>query len=162
MANQKVQLWRVERAIIHIDEAINGLKDASSEQFVNSSTLARATAFSLSQIGEHITRLYDLFGEVNSEMPWKEAKALRNYIIHDYQGIDIRTVYKTVKENSPSLRKALPSFLPKAQFSTKKGSLGCPFQLDLKSIRTVAFSCEGRRNRQKRKEQRWTKQLQQR
>ena len=114
MDNKKVELWRIEQAIAHIDEAISDLKDVPFEEFANSNLLTRATAFSLSQIGEHMTRLYDLFGEAHPEIPWKEAKALRNYIVYDYQGINIRTVYKTVKEDLPTLRKSLMSLLPKA------------------------------------------------
>ena len=114
MDNKKVELWRIEQTIAHIDEAIDDLKDVSLEEFTQSNLLTRATAFSLSQIGEHMARLYDLFGEAHHEIPWREAKALRNFIVHDYQGINIRTIYKTVKEDLPSLRKALTSLLPKA------------------------------------------------
>ena len=114
MGKEKVPLWRIKQAIDHIDEAISDLKDVSFEEFSNSSLLTRATAFSLSQIGEHMSRLYDLFGESHPEIPWKEAKTLRNFLIHDYQGTNIRTVYKTVKEDLPSLRDALSSLLPKA------------------------------------------------
>ena len=55
-------------------------------------------------------------GEVKSahpEVPWVEMQAMRNIVVHEYHGVNLKIIWQTVKENlhplKPLLRKILNS-----------------------------------------------------
>ena len=62
-----------------------------------------------------ILRNFEIIGEAAKNVPervrrkypfveWKEAIGFRNVLIHDYFGIDLESVWDTVKKNIPSLK----------------------------------------------------------
>ncbi len=69
------------------------------------------TAFSLAQVGELAGKLSANFQEDYADIPWKQIKGMRNLIIHDYEGIDLRIVRQTVEEDIPALRKRIKEIL---------------------------------------------------
>lgn len=65
------------------------------------------TAFSLAQIGELSGRLSEELQREYADIPWKQIKGMRNLIIHDYTGIDMRIVRDTVEHDIPNLRRQI-------------------------------------------------------
>lgn len=62
-----------------------------------------------------VIRNFEIIGEAANNIPkeiqekypyveWKEMTGFRNVIIHDYFGINLRTVWNTVKNNIPLLK----------------------------------------------------------
>ena len=45
------------------------------------------------------------------DVPWGRIRAMRNFIAHDYAGIDADIVWKTIRERLPELRGAVMSLL---------------------------------------------------
>jgi len=43
----------------------------------------------------------------HGEIPWREIIAMRNMLIHEYFGIDIEILWKTVSEDIPDFKKQL-------------------------------------------------------
>ena len=46
---------------------------------------------------------------------WKEAIGFRNVLIHDYFGIDLESVWDTIKNNLPSLKNNIVKALQSEQ-----------------------------------------------
>jgi uncharacterized protein with HEPN domain len=69
------------------------------------------TAFSLAQIGELSGRLSEECKQSYPEVPWRQIKGMRNLLIHDYEGIDMRIVRETVEQDIPSLQAQLQAIL---------------------------------------------------
>lgn len=44
-------------------------------------------------------------------VPWRDIRAMRNLIAHDYAGIDTTIVWRTVRERLPELRGAVVAML---------------------------------------------------
>ena len=96
-------LEHVIRYCDQIDEAIS--RFGSSEQAFTSDTVYQnAVAMCLLQIGELVGHLSEDFRSMHSTMPWRQIKALRNIIAHNYGKIDAETAWEIVRDDIPSLR----------------------------------------------------------
>ncbi len=98
---------RIDEIIKHIDLATSDLKDENLETFKGTSLIARATAFSLEQICEHLSKLRKQFENQYPEIPWDKIYDMRIVLAHMYVTVDCDIVYKTVKNDLPALRKQL-------------------------------------------------------
>ena len=58
-------------------------------------------------IGEASSRLPIEVQEQYEDVPWDMMKGIRNILAHEYFGIDLEIVWKTVKEDLPILKKRL-------------------------------------------------------
>jgi uncharacterized protein with HEPN domain len=45
------------------------------------------------------------------KVPWKEISGMGDKLIHDYMGIDVKVVWKTIKEDIPRLEKLIAEIL---------------------------------------------------
>lgn len=75
------------------------------------SNAAILTAFSLAQIGELSGRVSEELQKQYPDIPWKQIKGMRNLIIHDYTGIDMRIVKDTVEHDIPQLKQQIEEIL---------------------------------------------------
>ncbi|MCK4466879.1 MAG: DUF86 domain-containing protein [Desulfobacterales bacterium] len=58
-------------------------------------------------IGEASSRLPIEIQEQYEDVPWNMMKGIRNILAHEYFGVDLEIVWKTVKEDLPILKKRL-------------------------------------------------------
>ena len=87
-----------------IESYIEGL---DYEAFAKNEMLVEACAFNFSQIGEISHKLEDEFKSNNGSIPWKSIYGMRNKIIHDYDGVNLKVVWETITEDLPLLVKQL-------------------------------------------------------
>ena len=98
---------RIDEILKHIDFASIDLKDLELKDFNGNSLIARATAFSLEQICEHVSKLRKIFETSHPEIPWDKIYDMRIVLAHMYVTVDCEIVYKTVKNDLPSLKRQL-------------------------------------------------------
>lgn len=91
--------------------AVEYLKDTPYEVFENNTQCQDAVIRRLEMIGEASTRISNNTQQQYSELPWKKMKTMRNFLIHEYDDIDFKIVYDTVKKNLPSLVSQLEKIL---------------------------------------------------
>jgi uncharacterized protein with HEPN domain len=60
-------------------------------------------------IGEAVRKIPDSIKEKNANIDWQAIIGMRNIVIHDYFGVDIDEVWKTIREDIPALEKAIKS-----------------------------------------------------
>ncbi len=77
--------------------------DIDFEIFYKNDVLKKAIERSLEIIGEASTKINDEFKSEHPEITWKELKATRNIIIHNYTGVDYEIVWEIVKNDMPEL-----------------------------------------------------------
>ena len=99
-----------DKVIQRIDGAlkqINGIQDkidgVSFEEFLNDSMIMDIISFRLIQLGEKMIKLEQLLKGKYPELPWYQARIMRNIIVHDYGEMDLTIVYDTVIHGIPDM-----------------------------------------------------------
>ena len=97
----------VQKLIAYADKILGYCEGFTYESFCADSKLVEACVFNLSQMGELANRADDSFAEAHSEIPWRYIYGLRNRIVHDYKGINLRLIWEIIKDDLEPLREAL-------------------------------------------------------
>ena len=99
-------IYRIDSLLEHIDLVLSDTNGLCAKDIKKSSMLLRATCFSISQIGEMMIQLERSLGDKYPDLPWFDARTMRNVIVHDYGGTDIEQVYSTIHNDLPGLKTA--------------------------------------------------------
>jgi len=87
-----------------INKFIEGM---SYENLVNDKKTLYAVIRCLEVVGEAVKKIPNSIRDEHSEMPWREIAGMRNKLTHEYFGIDIETIWDTIKEDLPALKEAV-------------------------------------------------------
>ncbi len=71
--------------------------------------------YHLQVIGEAAARLGRDFHDAHPEVPWRQIVAMRNVLVHEYFGLDLNEVWKTVERDLPNLKRAVKRLLGEAE-----------------------------------------------
>jgi uncharacterized protein with HEPN domain len=88
-------------AINDIEEFTHGM---SYEVFSEDKKTVNAVIRSLEILGEATKRIPKSFRQKHSDIPWNKMAGMRDVLIHDYMGIDLKTVWKVIQERLPELK----------------------------------------------------------
>lgn len=84
-------------------QAVFYLNNISFADFENDIKTQDAVIRRLEMIGEASSRTSQQFQATYRDLPWNKMKAMRNFLIHEYDDIDMKIVWDTVKNNLPPL-----------------------------------------------------------
>lgn len=65
----------------------------------------------LEVIGEAVKNIPKTFKEKHPEIEWKKIAGMRDMLIHEYFGVDLKLTYKIVMESVPELKKRISIIL---------------------------------------------------
>ncbi|MCF8057605.1 MAG: DUF86 domain-containing protein [Desulfocapsa sp.] len=82
---------------------------AEIEEFSFDRKTTNAVIRSLEVLGEATKHIPSSFRNKHSEIPWSKMAGLRDVLIHDYMGVDLKTVWKVIQERLPELKIMLSS-----------------------------------------------------
>ncbi|MCF0132512.1 MAG: DUF86 domain-containing protein [Blautia sp.] len=102
MKNKEV----VNKIITHIEKITAYTDGLSEEEFQTDTKTVEACVFNLSQIGELTKHVDDEFEKNHPEVPWRMIYGLRNKIVHDYEGVNMKLIWEII-EDLPELLKTL-------------------------------------------------------
>ena len=101
------------KMVEYINKAIVYTKDYTFESFCKDDKTIDATVFVISQIGELVKNISDETMEKYSDIEWKMIKGLRNRIVHDYEGISLKSIWYIVNNDIIGLKEQLQKILEK-------------------------------------------------
>jgi uncharacterized protein with HEPN domain len=74
------------------------------EDFNSNELIQDAVIRNIEIIGEATKKISKDLKSQYREIPWKEMSGMRDKLIHDYFGVDVDVVWKTVTEDIPYLK----------------------------------------------------------
>ncbi|HQV78002.1 MAG TPA: DUF86 domain-containing protein [Chitinophagales bacterium] len=73
----------------------------------------------ITNIGEQSNKLSDDFKFKINSINWKQIKGLRNFLVHNYEGVDYIIIFDTIKNDLPILKIQLENYL-KVEISSNR------------------------------------------
>ena len=86
----------------------------SESEFYNSGEKQDAILHRLQIIGEAAKHVPEAYRQKWNQVPWKDIAGIRDIIVHEYFGITLTMIWKTVVEDIPLLKQQIQGIL--AQF----------------------------------------------
>jgi len=106
----KAYISHILESIILIEQYTENI---SFEEFENDRKTIDAVIRNFEIIGEASNKLPEEFRKQYPEVPWRSIIGLRNVLIHDYLGVDIKAVWGNLKQELPLLKEQMQSILEK-------------------------------------------------
>ena len=82
-----------------MEEAESFLAGLSYEEFAQDEKTQNAVQWSLMVVGEAAKKLRPELREKAKSLPWQDMMGMRDRMVHGYFSIDLRVVWKAVKED---------------------------------------------------------------
>jgi uncharacterized protein with HEPN domain len=104
-----------ERLIVdYLDDVLESISDIrafvtgmSYEEFIGDKKTVNAVIRSLEVIGEAVKKIPLEIREKRPDIPWKEIAGTRDKLIHEYFGIDLQILWKTIQTDLSPLDQAV-------------------------------------------------------
>ena len=92
------------RLVEHLQRAHDDASAAGSAEKLEADYMRfNSVAMDMVQAQESARRLSDGFRETAPQLPWNELRALRNVIVHEYDGIDAFALYESATSDAETL-----------------------------------------------------------
>ena len=103
-----VYIEDIREALDKIEKYTDGI---SFEEFKTNEMCHDAVIRQLMIIGEASNRIDRDYLTSYPEFPLKQAIEMRNFLIHNYDDVDLEIVWKTIKESLPQLKNSVKKIL---------------------------------------------------
>jgi len=108
--SDRARLQHILEAISEIELYVKGLL---FDGFIGDSKTRFATIKQLEIIGEAVSSINPNLLNGFSEIDWRAVKAFRNVMVHEYFSVNLETVWNTVFEDLPPLKRTIELMLRK-------------------------------------------------
>lgn len=94
-----------------IDKIGKYVKGLSFEDFAKKKMVIDAVVRNFEIIGEAAKNISSEVKTKYDKIPWKEMAGMRDKTIHEYFGVDLKIIWKTIKQSLPQLKKSIKAIL---------------------------------------------------
>ena len=94
-----------------IEKRADYTKGLSEEKFSRNIQIQDAVLRRLAIIGEAVKHLPADFRKKHKQITWKQIAGARDIFIHEYFGIEMQRVWRTIKEDLPELKKLVEELI---------------------------------------------------
>ena len=94
-----------------MEEAESFIKGMTFEEFARDKKTIYAVIRALEIIGEAVKHIPDNIRRIYPVVPWRDIGGMRDVLIHDYFGVDLQTVWETVKIEIPRTKPSIQRVL---------------------------------------------------
>jgi uncharacterized protein with HEPN domain len=103
----------------YLDDIVTAIADAaeftrgmSYEMFAADKKTVNAVIRCLEVLGEAAKHIPTSFRKKHPDIPWTKMTGMRDVLIHDYMGVDLKTVWKVAQERLPELKPLFEGLQP--------------------------------------------------
>lgn len=107
MKGDQLYLKHISDAIVKVEAYIA----VGHDIFISTSHWQDAVIRQLEVIGEATKRLSKRLCSQHPEVPWRRIAGLRDVLIHDYMGVDIKAVWEITQKDLPGLKRSILTIL---------------------------------------------------
>jgi uncharacterized protein with HEPN domain len=107
MKDDKLYLTHILEAI----DKINSYTEDGYDQFLKDPKTQDAVIRNFEIIGEATKQLTDKVKKLRDDIPWRDIAGLRDVLIHDYMGVDVKEVWNIVITHLPNLKNTVNELL---------------------------------------------------
>ena len=100
----RVYIEDVLESIERIEEYTGSM---SEDNFYDNVQAQDAVLRRLEVIGEAVKQIPEDFRDKHPSIPWKKIAGMRDVLIHGYFGVNLKRVWKAIREEIPDLRQKL-------------------------------------------------------
>lgn len=86
----------VSKMLKYIAKILKYSNGMTYEDFKTNEIVQEACVFNISQLGELANKVDKDFEETHTEVPWRQIYGLRNHIVHDYEGVNLKLVWEII------------------------------------------------------------------
>ena len=105
----------VEDIVNAMNKAIMFVEGMSYEEFSQDEKTVFAVIRALEIIGEAVKNIPDNVRKNYPEIPWKGMTGMRDKVIHQYFGVDLKVVWETIQERIPEVKPFFEKMLKNLQ-----------------------------------------------
>ena len=99
-------------AIVEVEEFTRSM---SYDDFILDKRTINAVIRSLEVLGEATKNIPAGFRNKHPNVPWSKMAGMRDVLIHDYMGVDLKTVWKVGQERLPEIKPLVESLVLKVE-----------------------------------------------
>ncbi|MDD3804446.1 MAG: DUF86 domain-containing protein [bacterium] len=107
--NGNAYLQHIIDSIGQIEEYTKSIK--TEEDFFRNKLVQDAVIRHLEIIGEAAGKISDSIKKAHKSIKWKEIMGMRNKLIHEYFGVNIKYIWFTLKNDLPELKAQIKSII---------------------------------------------------
>ena len=96
----------IQQSIVEVSEFT---QDMTFKQFSQDKKTINAVIRSIEVMGEAAKKIPEQIRIRYKEIPWKRMTGMRDKVIHEYFGIDLKILWKTTKIDIPSIKPIIES-----------------------------------------------------
>lgn len=111
--SEKQWLFWIEEIRTCIRKAKMFSAQKNLQEFSDDLMTRDAVALNIGNIGEYIKHIPDATKQKYAHIPWRDIRGMRNFIVHDYPGIDWEALWNVVQDDLDGLDQALKDILEK-------------------------------------------------
>jgi len=100
----KDDLAFIEHILLCIEKIQDYTRSLTEKDFNNNELVQDAVIRNIEIIGEATKKISKELKSQYPEIPWKEMSGMRDKLIHNYFGVDVDVVWRTVNDDIPFLK----------------------------------------------------------
>jgi uncharacterized protein with HEPN domain len=120
MSNEREVIDYLEDVLMAMEKAEAFTHQMSYSDFVNDDKTVFAVIRAIEIIGEAVKHLPEDFRIKFPGIPWRDIAGMRDVLVHEYFGVDLETVWKTVTEDIYIMKPQLADIFGKVRQEVKR------------------------------------------